>query len=54
MKPKRLGGLVLAGLLYGQAALGLVAMGVMTQPERNIVVGEAGYGLTAPAGVARR
>ena len=51
MNPKKLGGFVLASLFYVQAALGLLAMGVMVQEPRPVVA-DAGYGVTQL--VARR
>lgn len=46
MNTKRFAGLVIAALFYGQAALGLIAIGVMVQKPRGLNSVDAGYGLT--------
>jgi hypothetical protein len=46
MNTKRFAGLAIAGLFYGQAVLGLVAIGVVAQKPRNLQSIDAGYGLT--------
>lgn len=45
MKTKRFAGLAIAGIFYGQAVLGLVAIGVVAQKRAPGAV-DAGYGLT--------
>lgn len=50
MNPKKLGAFVLAGLLYGQAALGLVAVGAFLIKQPQIMLSDdMGYGLSAAA-----
>ena len=46
MKTKRFAGIAIAALFYGQAALGLVAVGVMAQKPGPFNSVDSGYGLT--------
>lgn len=46
MKTKRFAGLAIAGIFYGQAVLGLIAIGVVAQKPRVSGGVDAGYGLT--------
>lgn len=46
MNIKRFAGLAIAGLFYGQAVLGLVAIGIAVQKPRALTSIDTGYGLT--------
>ncbi len=46
MNAKRFAGLAIAGLFYGQAVLGLVAIGIAVQKPRPFTSVDSGYGLT--------
>ena len=46
MNVKRFAGLAIAGLFYGQAALGLIAIGIAVQKPRPLASIDSGYGLT--------
>lgn len=46
MSTKRFAGLMIAGLFYGQAVLGLVAVGVLAQKPSTFNSLDNGYGLT--------